>query len=74
MKTIDTCETEQLVSALRECRVALTFYAQWMKDHCPHGNGTIHYPYGVKAESTARALLSEYCVTGVSMPRGKATV
>lgn len=68
MKQIDTCEKEQLVSALRECRVALTFYAQWMKDHSEF---ITEYPYGTNAENRARALLAEYGVTGTDMPRAK---
>ena len=59
----DLIETEtglpELLGALKRARIALTFYREWMSAHCPEGNGSTQYPYGIDAENNARAIITE---------------
>lgn len=49
----------ELLEALENARIALTFYANWMRKHCPAGNNSSEYPFGLDAERQARAAIAK---------------
>ena len=59
----DLIETEtglpELLEVLKRARIALTFYREWMSEHCPEGNGSTQYPYGIDVENGARAIIAK---------------
>ena len=50
---------KDLLDALEQARIALDFYAVWMTDHCPEGNGSTSYPFGQHAAKAARAAIAK---------------
>ena len=50
-------ELPELLEVLKRARIALTFYREWMTDHCPEGNGSTQYPYGIDVENGARKII-----------------
>ena len=52
--------TTQLLEALTNARIALSFYRQWMaKNGPPETHGTTEYPFGKDCEREARAAIAK---------------
>ena len=50
---------DDLLDALKDARIALTFYRNWMKTHNCDPDYNTEYPFGIEAEEAARATIEK---------------
>ena len=50
---------DDLLAALKNARIALTFYRNWMKTHNCDPDYSTEYPFGIEAEEAARAAIEK---------------